>query len=134
HRVRRRRGGEALVQFAGIPEGAANPAGQFEGPRLYRRRRLGRRISHKLPPWISKASALAAANEAAMLFRSIVEASSRKKPVKPNRPINSPRNTRSAAAAPLSRWAKAASTAPNSGYVARSPLRRAPNTGAHSVS
>src|SRR5205823_13760554 len=101
------RGGEALVQLAGIPEGVADPARQFEGPRLYRRGRLTG-PAHKVRPWISSASAVAAAKDAAMPIGSIASASSRKKPVKPNSPIKRPRNTRPAAAAPLWWCAKAA--------------------------
>ena len=42
-RIRRQRGGQALVQFAGIPENPAHAARQLDRPRLHRR---GRKLAH----------------------------------------------------------------------------------------
>ncbi len=61
-------------------------------------------------------------------------ASTRQKAAKEKSPKSSPRSTPSAAPAPCTWWPNAVRMAAKSGYVASSPLQRAPSRGASAVS
>ena len=69
HRIRRRRGGAALVQFAGVPGGAADPIGEFARSCLYRRGNLTRVVRPTIAVRITEAGGACCASRPVIQLR-----------------------------------------------------------------